>query len=318
MLSKVLIANRGEIACRIIRTLDRMKVASVAVYSEADAHAAHVRMAGEAICVGPPQAAQSYLQVENILAVARQTSAEAIHPGYGFLSENAEFAEACEAEGIAFIGPTPENMRDFGLKHTARELAVTSGVPVSPGSGLLGSLEEARGEAERIGFPVMIKSTAGGGGIGMQLARNDGELAEKFDSVQRLAKSNFKASGLFLEKFIVSARHVEVQIFGDGRGTVAVLGERDCSAQRRNQKVLEETPAPRLTEPVRQRLHEAARRLGQAARYRSAGTCEFMYDAESEEFYFLEVNTRLQVEHCVTEEVSGVRSRRVDGAARSR
>ena len=306
MLSKVLIANRGEIACRIIRTLDRMKVASVAVYSEADAHAAHVRMAGEAICVGPPQAAQSYLQVENILAAARQTSAQAIHPGYGFLSENAEFAEACEGEGIAFIGPTPENMRDFGLKHTARELAVTSGVPVSPGSGLLGSLEEARGEAERIGFPVMIKSTAGGGGIGMQLARNDGELAEKFDSVQRLAKSNFKASGLFLEKFIVSARHVEVQIFGDGRGTVAVLGERDCSAQRRNQKVLEETPAPRLTEPVRQRLHEAARRLGQAARYRSAGTCEFMYDAESEEFYFLEVNTRLQVEHCVTEEVSGV------------
>jgi len=306
MLSKILIANRGEIACRIIRTLDRLRIASVAVYSEADAHAAHVRLAGEAICVGPPQAAQSYLQVEKILGAARQTGAQGIHPGYGFLSENAEFADACEAAGIAFVGPTPQNMREFGLKHTARELAMTSGVPVSPGSSLLGSLADARAEAERIGFPVMIKSTAGGGGIGMQLARTADELVEKFESVQRLAKSNFKATGLFLEKFIASARHVEVQIFGDGRGAVAVLGERDCSAQRRNQKVLEETPAPRLAESVRQRLHEAARRLGQAAKYRSAGTCEFMYDAESEEFYFLEVNTRLQVEHCVTEEVSGV------------
>ncbi len=306
MLSKVLIANRGEIACRIIRTLDRMRIASVAVYSEADAHAAHVRLAGEAVCVGPPQAAQSYLQVERILLAARQTGAEGIHPGYGFLSENADFAASCEAAGIAFIGPTPQNMRDFGLKHTARELAIASGVPVSPGSSLLDSLTDARVEAERIGFPVMIKSTSGGGGIGMQLVRTADELGEKFESVQRLAKSNFKASGLFLEKFIASARHVEVQIFGDGKGNVAVLGERDCSAQRRNQKVIEETPAPCLDEAVRQRLHEAARRLGQSARYRSAGTCEFMYDAESAEFYFLEVNTRLQVEHCVTEEVSGL------------
>jgi urea carboxylase len=306
MFSKVLIANRGEIACRIIRTLDRMRVASVAVYSEADAHAAHVRLAGEAVCVGPPQAAQSYLRIEQILSAARRTGTEGIHPGYGFLSENADFAEACEAEGIVFIGPTPQNMRDFGLKHTARELAIASAVPVSPGSSLLDSLVEARTAAERIGFPVMIKSTSGGGGIGMQLARTEDELEEKFESVQRLTKSNFKASGLFLEKFIASARHVEVQIFGDGRGAVTVLGERDCSAQRRNQKVLEETPAPCLAEPVRQRLHEGARRLGQAAKYRSAGTCEFMYDAESEEFYFLEVNTRLQVEHCVTEEVSGL------------
>jgi urea carboxylase len=306
MLSKVLIANRGEIACRIIRTLNRMRIASVAVYSEADAHAPHVRMADEAVCVGPPEAAQSYLQVERILSAASQTGAEGIHPGYGFLSENADFSEACEAAGIAFIGPTPKNMRDFGLKHTARELAIASGVPVSPGSSLLDSLDEARTEAGRIGFPVMIKSASGGGGIGMQLARTADELDEKFESVQRLAKSNFKASGLFLEKFIASARHVEVQIFGDGRGAVAVLGERDCSAQRRNQKVLEETPAPCLAEPVRQRLHEAARRLGQAAKYRSAGTCEFMYHSESGEFYFLEVNTRLQVEHCVTEEVSGL------------
>ncbi|HEY5706951.1 MAG TPA: urea carboxylase [Terrimicrobiaceae bacterium] len=306
MLSKVLIANRGEIACRIIRTLDRMGIASVAVYSEADADAAHVRLAGKAICVGPPQAAQSYLQVEQILSAAKRTGAEGVHPGYGFLSENADFAEACEASGIAFIGPTPQNMRAFGLKHTAREFAISSGVPVSPGSGLLDWPAEAQAEARRIGFPVMIKSTSGGGGIGMQLARNAEELEEKFESVRRLAQSNFKASGLFLEKFIASARHVEVQIFGDGSGTVAVLGERDCSAQRRNQKVLEETPAPSLAESVRQRLHEAARRLGQAAKYRSAGTCEFMYDAESEEFYFLEVNTRLQVEHCVTEEVSGL------------
>ena len=306
MLSKVLIANRGEIACRIIRTLDRMRIASVAVYSEADAHAAHVRLAGEAVCVGPPQAAQSYLQVERILSAARRTGAEGIHPGYGFLGENADFAEACEAAGMAFIGPTAQSMRDFGLKHTARELAIASGVPVSPGSNLLDSLAEARASAGRIGFPVMIKSTSGGGGIGMQLARTADELEENFERVQRLAKSNFKASGLFLEKFIASARHVEVQIFGDGKGAVAVLGERDCSAQRRNQKVLEETPAPCLAEPVRQRLHEAARRLGQAAKYRSAGTCEFMYDAQSEEFYFLEVNTRLQVEHCVTEEVSGL------------
>ncbi|HET9522718.1 MAG TPA: biotin carboxylase N-terminal domain-containing protein, partial [Terrimicrobiaceae bacterium] len=306
MLTKVLIANRGEIACRIIRTLDRMGIASVAVYSEADAHAAHVRMAGEAISVGPPQASESYLQVEKILSAASRTGAEAIHPGYGFLSENADFAEACEAAGIAFIGPTPKNMRDFGLKHTARELAISSGVPVSPGSGLLDSLADARIVAGRIGFPVMIKSTSGGGGIGMQLARTADDLEEKFESVQRLARSNFKASGLFLEKFIASARHVEVQIFGDGQGVVAVLGERDCSAQRRNQKVLEETPAPRLPDEARQRLHQAARRLGQAARYRSAGTCEFMYDAETGEFYFLEVNTRLQVEHCVTEEVSGL------------
>jgi urea carboxylase len=306
MISKVLIANRGEIACRIIRTLDRLGIASVAVYSEADAHAAHVRLAGEAICVGPAQAAQSYLQIEKILAAAKETGAQAIHPGYGFLSENALFAGACESAGIAFIGPTAQNMRDFGLKHTARALAIESGVPVSPGTDLLETVEEAREAAGRIGYPVMIKSTAGGGGIGMQMAANDSELGEKFESVQRLAKSNFKAAGLFLEKYIASARHVEVQIFGDGEGTVAVIGERDCSAQRRNQKVIEETPAPGLPDAVRERLHECARRLGQIANYRSAGTCEFMYDADTGEFYFLEVNTRLQVEHCVTEEVSGL------------
>ncbi|GAT32848.1 urea carboxylase [Terrimicrobium sacchariphilum] len=306
MFTKVLIANRGEIACRIIRTLDRLGVASVAVYSEADAHAAHVRLAGEAVCVGPAQAAQSYLLIDRILDAAKQTGAQAIHPGYGFLSENPEFAEACEKAGIAFIGPTAGNMRDFGLKHTARALAIASGVPVSPGTELLASVDEAREAAARIGYPVMLKSTAGGGGIGMQLARSEDELAEKFASVERMARSSFKESGLFLEKFIEAARHVEVQIFGDGEGTVAVLGERDCSVQRRNQKVIEETPAPHLSEEVRQRLHLCAKGLGEAAKYRSAGTCEFIYDANEEKFYFLEVNTRLQVEHCVTEQVSGL------------
>jgi urea carboxylase len=306
MFNKVLIANRGEIACRIIRTLDRLGVASVAVYSEADKHARHVAMAGEAVLLGPAPAAQSYLLADKILEAARATGAQAIHPGYGFLSENADFAAACEAAGIAFIGPTAQNMRDFGLKHTARALAIASGVPVSPGTDLLNSVEEAAEAAARIGYPVMIKSTAGGGGIGMQLARSADELAEKFASVQRLAASNFKSGGLFLEKYIASARHVEVQIFGDGAGGIAVLGERDCSAQRRNQKVIEETPAPNLSDAVRARLHDCGRRLGEAARYRSAGTCEFMYDADTEEFYFLEVNTRLQVEHCVTEEVTGL------------
>ncbi len=306
MFTKVLIANRGEIACRIIRTLDRMGIASVAVYSEADRHARHVALAGEAVLLGPPPAAQSYLLSEKILRAALDTGAQAIHPGYGFLSENADFADECARHGIVFIGSTAQNMRDFGLKHTARALAVESGVPVSPGTGLLASVRQAAAAAARVGYPVMIKSTAGGGGIGMQLALTPEDLAGKFESVQRLAQSNFKSGGLFLEKFIASARHIEVQIFGDGRGAIAVLGERDCSAQRRNQKVIEETPAPNLPEAVRQRLHEAARRLGQSAHYRSAGTCEFMYDADAQEFYFLEVNTRLQVEHCVTEEVSGI------------
>jgi len=306
MFSKVLIANRGEIACRIIRTLERLGVASVAVFSEADSDSAHVRLASEAVCIGPAAAALSYLNSDAILAAAAETGAQAIHPGYGFLSENADFAEACARAGIVFIGPTPLNMRDFGLKHTARALAVEAGVPVSRGSGLLDSLEEALRAADLIGYPVMIKSTAGGGGIGMQMAATEGELIQSFESVQRMAQGHFKTGGIFLEKFIATARHVEVQIFGDGCGTVAVLGERDCSAQRRNQKVIEETPAPWLPDGMRERLHDCAKRLGERARYRSAGTCEFMVDASSDAFYFLEVNTRLQVEHCVTEEVSGV------------
>lgn len=306
MFDTVLIANRGAIACRIIRTLKRLGLRSVAVYSEADADSAHVALADVAVCIGPAPAAQSYLSAERILQVARETGAGAIHPGYGFLSENPGFAQACEDTGIAFIGPTPEQMRAFGLKHTARALAEQHGVPLLPGSGLLGDVTEALREAERIGYPVMLKSTAGGGGIGMRLIRSAAEMAPAFEAVQRLATANFKDAGLFLEKFVERARHIEVQLFGDGLGRVVALGERDCSAQRRNQKVIEETPAPGLSEATRHALHKAAVRLGQAVGYRSAGTVEFVLDADTSAFYFLEVNTRLQVEHGVTEQVFGV------------
>ncbi|MCB4812166.1 urea carboxylase [Methylovorus menthalis] len=306
MFHKVLIANRGEIACRIIRTLKQLGVRSVAVYSEADAGARHVLEADEAVCVGPAPAAESYLNIPAILQAAHQTGAQAIHPGYGFLSENPGFAEACEAAGIAFIGPTPQQMRDFGLKHTARALAEANGVPLLPGTGLLADVAEARTHAARIGYPVMLKSTAGGGGIGMRLIWGEEELAEAFASVQRLSRANFKESGLYLEKYVEAARHIEVQIFGDGEGYVVALGERDCSVQRRNQKVIEETPAPNISEAIRQQLAETAVRLASAIGYRSAGTVEFVYDNASGDFYFLEVNTRLQVEHGVTELVSGV------------
>ncbi len=306
MFQKVLIANRGAIACRILRTLRRMGIASVAVYSEADRHSLHVFEADEAICIGPAPAAASYLQADKLLAVAREVGAQAIHPGYGFLSENAAFAEACAAQGIVFIGPTPQQMRDFGLKHTARELAAVNQIPMLPGSGLLEDVAHARREAERIGYPVMLKSTAGGGGIGMQLCWKPGDLEESFTSVERLARNNFSQGGLFIEKYVEHARHIEVQIFGDGKGTVVALGERDCSVQRRNQKVIEETPAPGLAEVTRSELLRAAVRLGEAVAYQSAGTVEFVYDVRSQEFYFLEVNTRLQVEHGVTEQVTGV------------
>ena len=302
----VLIANRGAIACRIIRTLRALGLRSVAVYSEADVDSAHVAQADVAVCIGPAPAAQSYLDAERILAAARETGAGAIHPGYGFLSENAGFAEACEAAGIAFIGPTPAQMRAFGLKHTARALAELHRVPLLPGSGLLPDLAAARAEALRIGYPVMLKSTAGGGGIGMRLIRSEAELAPAFEAVERLARANFKDTGLFLEKFVERARHIEVQLFGDGRGKVVTLGERDCSAQRRNQKVIEETPAPGLDAATRSALLGAAKRLGQAVGYRSAGTVEFVLDADTGAFYFLEVNTRLQVEHGVTEQVTGI------------
>ncbi|MBW8365895.1 MAG: urea carboxylase [Rhizobium sp.] len=306
MFDKVLIANRGAIACRIIRTLRTMGVKSVAVYSEADRHSLHVRLADEAVEIGPAPAAQSYLRGEKILEAARATGAQAIHPGYGFLSENPGFAEDCAAAGIAFIGPSPDQMRAFGLKHTARDLAEHNKVPLLPGSGLLSDAGHAQAEAARIGYPVMLKSTAGGGGIGMRLIWSADELVEAFQSVERLARANFKEAGIFLEKYVEHARHIEVQIFGDGKGHVVALGERDCSVQRRNQKVIEETPAPGLTESQRSSLLATAVRLGEAVGYRSAGTVEFVYDTLSGEFYFLEVNTRLQVEHGVTEEVTGV------------
>jgi urea carboxylase len=302
----VLIANRGAIACRIIRTLRRMGIRSVAVFSDADEASRHVAEADVAVRIGPGPAAESYLDVARILAAARETGADAIHPGYGFLSENADFAEACAAAGIAFIGPKPENIRAFGLKHSARALAEAEGVALAPGTGLLADEEAAIEAAARIGYPVMLKATAGGGGIGMRVCTDEAAVREGYAAVARLGAGNFGDAGLFLERFVPRARHVEVQIFGDGTGRVVALGERDCSLQRRNQKVIEEAPAPNLPDHIRQELTEAAIKLGTAARYRSAGTVEFLYDAEREDWFFLEVNTRLQVEHGVTEEVTGI------------
>ena len=302
----VLIANRGAIACRIIRTLRRMGIRSVAVFSDADEASRHVAEADMAVRIGPGPAAESYLDTARILAAARETGADAIHPGYGFLSENADFAEACAAAGIVFIGPKPDNIRAFGLKHSARALAESKGVPLAPGTGLLADAEAAIEAATRIGYPVMLKATAGGGGIGMRVCADPAAVRDGYAAVARLGAGNFGDAGLFLERFVPRARHVEVQIFGDGAGRVVALGERDCSLQRRNQKVIEEAPAPNLPEHVRVALTDAAVRLGSAARYRSAGTVEFLYDAERQDWFFLEVNTRLQVEHGVTEEVTGI------------
>ncbi len=306
MFQKVLIANRGEIASRIIRTLRRMGIASVAVASEADRFTRAALDADEAVAIGPSAPKESYLDVEAIIAACRATGAEAVHPGYGFLSENAVFAERLAAAGIRFIGPRPAHLRDFGLKHTARALAEASGVPLLPGSGLLGSAEEALAAADRIGYPVMLKSTAGGGGIGMQLCHDAAELAVRFEAVQRMATSSFGDARVYLERYVALARHVEVQIFGDGKGHVVALGERDCSLQRRNQKVVEETPAPNLSDAIRARLHQAAIALGESVAYESAGTVEFIYDVARDDVSFLEVNTRLQVEHPVTEAVYGI------------
>jgi urea carboxylase len=306
MFPKVLVANRGVIACRIIRTLRKLGVSPVAVYSEADRHAPHVAQADWSVRIGPAPAAESYLNQDAILQAARESGASAIHPGYGFLSENAAFAEACERAGIVFLGPTPHQMRALGLKHTAREIALQQGAPLLPGTGLLLDLCHALEEAERCAYPIILKATAGGGGIGMRVCRTPDEVAENFSAAVRLSTAHFGQSGVYLERYVERARHIEVQIFGDGDGGVIALGERDCSAQRRNQKVIEETPAPGLTSEVRARLWETAERLCRALRYRSAGTVEFLYDADRGEFFFLEVNTRLQVEHGVTEEATGV------------
>lgn len=306
MFNKVLVANRGAIAVRIIRTLKKMGISSVAVYTKADRDSLHVEHADEAVLIGDGPAKESYVNAEMILNTALAAGADAIHPGYGFLSENAFFAQACTDHGITFIGPTAEHIELFGLKHTARAMAEEAGVPLLPGTGLIETVEAAAQEAAVIGYPVMLKSTAGGGGIGMRICEDESVLRSAFDSVTRLAISNFNDGGVFLEKYIARARHVEVQIFGSSSGEAVALGERDCSVQRRNQKIIEETPAPQLPDHVRAEMLDSSRRLAKTAGYRNAGTVEFLYDPENEQFYFLEVNTRLQVEHGVTEEVLGI------------
>ncbi|MER8011949.1 5-oxoprolinase/urea amidolyase family protein [Streptomyces sp. NPDC094149] len=302
----LLVANRGEIAVRIIRTARELGLRTVAVYSDPDRSAPHVRLADEAVRLGPAPAKESYLDADLVLKAAKDTGAGAIHPGYGFLSEDALFARRCEEAGIVFVGPTPEQLELFGAKHTARAAAEAAGVPLAPGTGLLPSLEEALAEAAVIGYPVMLKATGGGGGIGMSACRAADELADAWERVQRVAAASFASAGVFLERLVERARHVEVQVFGDGDGSVVTFGDRDCSLQRRNQKVLEEAPAPGLPDHVREQLADSARDLCASVGYRSAGTVEFVYDAAREEAYFLEVNTRLQVEHPVTEEVYGV------------
>ncbi|WP_328315619.1 urea carboxylase [Streptomyces sp. NBC_00388] len=306
MFDTLLVANRGEIACRIIRGARALGLRTVAVYSDADRAAPHVRMADTAVRLGPAPATESYLRADLVVEAAHRTGAGAIHPGYGFLSENAVFAAGVEEAGLVFAGPTPHQLEVFGAKHTARAAAEAAGVPLLPGTGLLAGLDEALGAAEALGYPLILKATGGGGGIGMQPCASAVELREAFPRVVRLARSGFGDGGVFLERFVPRARHVEVQVFGDGAGRVVSLGDRDCSLQRRNQKVMEEAPAPGLPPALRARLSRSARDLCASLGYRSAGTVEFVYDAEREEAAFLEVNARLQVEHPVTEETTGV------------
>ena len=306
MFDKVLIANRGAIAVRIERTLKKMGIGSVAVYSKADQDSLHVERADEAVYIGDGTAKETYLDTKKIIKAALDTGAKAIHPGYGFLSENTDFAKECEENGIKFIGPDSEQIKLFGLKHSARALAEKADVPLLSGTGLLSGVEEAVTEAEKIGYPVILKSTAGGGGIGMRICNSTEELRQAYDAVCHLAAANFNDAGVFLEKYVTRSRHVEVQIFGNEYGETTALAERDCSVQRRNQKVVEESPAPNLSDEVREKMYAAAERLAKEASYRSAGTVEFLYDDQTEGFYFLEVNTRLQVEHGITEEVLGI------------
>ncbi len=306
MFGKVLIANRGAIAVRIIRTLKKMGIQSVAIYNEADRYSRHVLNADESYSLGEGMAADTYLNQDKIFEIAKTSGAQAIHPGYGFLSENPVFVERCESSGLAFVGPRAQHMEMFGLKHAARELARDAHVPLLSGSDLLSDLDEAKKFAAQLGYPIILKSTAGGGGIGMQVCADEATLESAFDSVRRLSANNFSNDGVFVEKYIEFARHIEVQVFGDGRGEVITLGERDCSAQRRHQKVIEETPAPNISDKLRTDLQSVAQRLMASVDYRNAGTVEFILDQKTNEFYFLEVNTRLQVEHGVTEYVYGV------------
>jgi urea carboxylase len=302
----VLVANRGEIACRIIRSAKALGLRSVAVYSDADAGAPHTALADDAVHLSGTAPAQTYLNIELIIEAAKATGAGAIHPGYGFLSESADFARAVGEAGLIFVGPTPEHLELFGDKHTARQAAERVGVPLLAGSGLLDDADDAVAAAGVIGYPVMLKATSGGGGIGLQPCADDLQVRAAFARVRRLAETNFGSSGVFLERFVERARHVEVQVFGDGEGKVVCLGDRDCTVQRRNQKVVEEAPAPAVPDDVRDLLHRTARELCASVSYRSAGTVEFIYDADRGAVSFLEVNTRLQVEHPVTEETTGI------------
>lgn len=306
MFKRVLVANRAEIANRIIKTLKDMGIESVAIYSEADKNSSFVMNADISVALNSNLLSESYLDIDKIIAIAKEQEVDAIHPGYGFLSENVAFVEKCESNNIVFVGPTSAQIRDFGLKHIARDIAKKCEVPLLEGTDLIFSQKEALQNAHNIGYPVMLKSTAGGGGIGMKLCFNDEELSKAFVSVIDLATNNFGNSGVFLEKYIQKARHIEVQIFGDGKGNIAVLGERDCSIQRRNQKVIEETPAPNISNALRGQLFDCSKKLAQEILYKSAGTVEYIYDSENDKFYFLEVNTRLQVEHGITEVVNNV------------
>jgi 3-methylcrotonyl-CoA carboxylase alpha subunit len=304
--TKILIANRSEIAVRIMRTCRRMGIASVAVYSSADTYALHTKFAGEAVFIGPAPVQESYLNADKIIAAALRTGAEAVHPGYGFLSENAEFASACAASGLVFIGPSPESIRSMGLKSTARRMMAEAGVPIVPGyDGDDQELESLRRNALAVGLPILIKASAGGGGKGMRLVRDAAELSSSLESARREAQKAFGDGRLLIEKYIDDARHVEFQIFGDNYGKVIHLFERDCSMQRRHQKVIEESPSPALMPELRRRMGEAAVRAAAELRYSGAGTVEFLL-APSGEFYFIEVNTRLQVEHPVTEMITGL------------
>jgi len=300
---KILIANRGEIALRVIRTCREMGIKTVAVYSTADKDSLHVKFADEAVCIGKPASADSYLNMAHIMAAAEITNADAIHPGYGFLAENAKFAKICGDHGIKFIGPKPEMIDAMGDKITAKETMIKAGVPVVPGGGgLLQSIEEARSIAKEIGYPVILKATAGGGGKGMRIVWEESELERNLDMAKTEAAAAFKNDGIYMEKFVEEPRHIEIQVAGDQYGTACHLSERDCSIQRRHQKLVEESPSPFMTAELRDKMGAAAIKACNAIRYEGVGTVEFLVD-KHRNFYFMEMNTRIQVEHCVTEEV---------------
>ncbi|MBS1598766.1 MAG: acetyl-CoA carboxylase biotin carboxylase subunit [Bacteroidetes bacterium] len=303
MFKKILIANRGEIALRVIRTCREMGIKTIAVYSTADKDSLHVRFADEAVCIGKAASADSYLNIPHLMAAAEITNADAIHPGYGFLAENARFAEICGEHGIKFIGPTPHMINSMGDKITAKETMIKAGVPVVPGGeGLLDSVNDAKNMAREIGYPVILKATAGGGGKGMRVVHEESEIEKAFTTAKIEAAAAFKNDGVYMEKFVEEPRHIEIQVAGDQYGTVCHLSERDCSIQRRHQKLVEESPSPFMTADLRRRMGEAAIKAASAINYESVGTIEFLVD-KHRNFYFMEMNTRIQVEHCVTEEV---------------